>query len=112
CRRHQLVSLVGKAAMAAGESAAGVVEVPRCEPGNGRIVERPRVERPSVEPSVEPVHHHVEPSEPSEPPLSMELEPVPMTVGEWVLEVLRLLPPLLALPLFVMALRRPRRRRE
>jgi Ca-activated chloride channel homolog len=101
CRRHRFVELVGKAgALAGDEGATG--SAPACTIGRGGVVE------PEVQP--EPVVH-------DSPRPAIErtfvLEPVPTTlddVGAWVLEVLRLLPPLLALPLFVMALRRPRRR--
>lgn len=117
CRRHRFVELVGKAGAIAGDVEV-VTEPMRC------VVSEPpeRSQPPEVDESeveVEPVptrevrgyEHLYEDDERDD----LELEPTPLTtrdVEAWVLEMLRLLPPLLALPLFVMALRRPRRRRR
>jgi len=100
CSRHQFLELVDRAGSLRGES------MPQldlsCVEGQARpreLVEAPQVPRadaPTIEHEV-----HVHAAAPAQP--------------EWMsfaLEVLRLLPPLLALPLFVMAARSPRRRRR
>ncbi|MCX4241334.1 vWA domain-containing protein [Paraliomyxa miuraensis] len=113
CRRHRFVELVGKAGMLAGDGEV-VTEPMRCVVGERVVVEVDEGEV-EVERELVPTREvrgvgDFEGGEVEE----SELEPTPLTtrdVEQWVLEVLRLLPPLLALPLFVMALRRPRRRR-
>ncbi|WP_052551041.1 vWA domain-containing protein [Enhygromyxa salina] len=102
CYRHQFLDMVWQAGTLAGE------EIPKpdsaCEPG----VEAPkRVATWVDELQVQArggvwVDHEVEPSRDASDAAWMS----------FMLEVLRLLPPLLALPLFVMALRRPRRKRQ
>jgi Ca-activated chloride channel family protein len=88
CYRRELLELVWLAASHAGEE-----------------LERP--ERPGCEPA--PL-----PPAPAVTPAHAASRPAPDPSWDWgafALEVLRLLPPLLALPLFVLAFRRPRRRR-
>jgi Ca-activated chloride channel family protein len=104
CRRHRFVELVGRAGRLAGdvdvstERLACTAELPPT-PGE----ELPTIVR---DPSPEPDH-----AERSSAPDSYYDGQAfdGSAFGAWVLEVLRLLPPLLALPLFIMALRRPRR---
>jgi hypothetical protein len=102
CRRHRFLELVGKAAVLAGD------DDPRTEPITCPADEALVAEREAALdeplPRAEIIHVFPEPPEP-EPEASQWSK-----LGPWVLEVMRLLPPLLALPLFVMALRRPRRR--
>jgi len=98
CRRHRFIELVGKAGALAGdlEVSDGSVKCP-AEAVRGR----------TTIPELAPAPYSIEYPEEPEP----EPEPEPSDWSKllpWVLEVLRLLPPLLALPLFVMALRRPR----
>ncbi|PRP95080.1 vWA domain-containing protein [Enhygromyxa salina] len=88
CYRHQFLDMVWQAGVLAGE----------------------QLDKPdsSCEPQPEPTRY-------GPTTIVHELEPTDTSEAAWMsftLEVLRLLPPLLALPLFVMALRRPRRRRE
>ena len=91
CRRHELVQLVGTAAGLAGRPLSTTLAA--CTP----------------DPSPRP------PPGATRPPASSRSEAAPsedgVTPALW-LEVLHLLPPLLALPLFVMAIRDPYRRRR
>jgi Ca-activated chloride channel family protein len=113
CYRHQFLELVWKAGTIAGEQIAEPDHA--CSVGEARP---PRVVKSVDEEAPEPT-----PAVEAEP--TPELEPTEPTVHtdivvhehhastDWmafVAEVLRLLPPLLALPMFVMAWRRPRRR--
>jgi Ca-activated chloride channel family protein len=103
CRRHELAELVADAARLAGED-AGLRDVPACSRGTE---DAPKVEPPTPSEPAEVVHvEHVDELVPEPAPAPVRDD----SAGAWALEVLRLLPPLLALPLFVMALRRPRRR--
>jgi Ca-activated chloride channel family protein len=111
CYRHQFLELVWKAGTLAGEQIAEPDHA--CATGEARP---PRIVE-SVDEETEEVVEvvpEVEPSTESEPVVHTDI-----TVHEhhastdwmaFVTEVLRLLPPLLALPMFVMAWRRPRRR--
>jgi Ca-activated chloride channel family protein len=111
CYRHQFLELVWKAGTLAGEQIAEPDHA--CSTGEARP---PRVVESVDEETVEVVEPKPEivPSTESEPVVHTDI-----TVHEhhastdwmaFVTEVLRLLPPLLALPMFVMAWRRPRRR--
>jgi Ca-activated chloride channel family protein len=115
CYRHQFLELVWTAGTLAGEQIAEPKH--QCSP---RDDEQPRDTRPSIdeevseaEPVPEPVPE-IEPIEPIEPVMDMDVVVHEHhTSTDWmafVTEVVRLLPPLLALPMFVMAWRRPRRR--
>jgi Ca-activated chloride channel family protein len=107
CRRHRFLELVGQAGMLAGDRDVRLAPV-ICEPG-GERVEDLAWTGPAPEPYyAEPIDTYDMAEEPEPEP---DLEPFGLGVlGPWALEVLRLLPPLLALPLFIMAYRRPRRR--
>ena len=102
CRRHEMIDLVSTAARLSG-TPLPTVEL-ECTPGERT---RPRPKRPALEPHAD--------REPEEGQLSMhDLDPQPTTdSGDafW-LGVLRLLPPLLAFPLFILAWRDPYRRRR
>ncbi len=105
CRRHEFTQLVTRASgLGEGESLAPLDG--SCEPGPPRQPSDSESTAPSrPQPAASPAHAQVE---------AMP-DPVPEPERDWAtwaLEVLRLLPPLLALPLFFMALRRPRRRRS
>ncbi len=107
CRRHRFVELVGRAGQLAGDQTVST------EPLDCTAELPPIPEPPPPAPDLlsqaprdpSPYPHAVRPSAPdpyyAEGPGSFD--------WAWALEVLRLLPPLLALPLFIMALRRPRR---
>lgn len=106
CRRHEFVSLVGIAAVASGAS------VPQWS-NECTIDERPG--KPA-DTEAEPVPDLLAPTD-APPPVRpagvlLEAEEEGSSASDTVMEILRLLPPLLALPFFVMAWRRPRRRRE
>lgn len=91
CYRHQFVELAIAAGTLQGESIS--LEVPGCR----ATPPKPRVQEEAGE----------------EPTLSAPAEPQggePFDWSAFFLEVLRLLPPLLALPMFVLAFRSPRRR--
>ena len=122
CRRHELAELVAEAGMLAHEPGMKTLKHD-CRPGQARDP-APEIE---VEPTpvVKPVPV-LEPApkvEPTPEPVAEPVGPVVVDVritdatedaddtGALVLDVLRLLPPLLALPLFIMAFWRPRRRR-
>ncbi|MCB9716739.1 MAG: VWA domain-containing protein [Myxococcales bacterium] len=126
CRRHQFVEIAARSATLAGATQAGRLAV-HCELGGERSVE-PLPPEPVPAPVVEP-EPELEPEseslpEPSFPDLLAPTDepppprspPPPADESEakdWTdvaLEVLRLLPPLLAFPLFIMAWRWPRRR--
>lgn len=114
CYRHQFLELVWTAGTLAGERIA--------EPDHACSVgdEAPRRIAKSIDEEVTEVEPEPAPVIDAEP--APEIEPVVHTdivvhehhaSTDWmafVTEVLRLLPPLLALPMFVMAWRRPRRR--
>ena len=106
CRRHQFVSLVSRAAAISGDA--------ELEPLNVTCTEvkpvEPTVEAPPPEPDLLAPTNEPPPQRPT-PPAEDTNEDEPGW-GANLLEVLRLLPPLLAFPLFVMAYRRPRRRRD
>jgi secreted protein with Ig-like and vWFA domain len=99
CRRAELVRLIEEASELSGHtlSAASIACKPDGEP-QPLVYADPLVvqDAPAVAPAVAPANAPGE----------------PFDWQRFVLEVLYLLPPLLALPLFVMALRRPRRRAE
>jgi Ca-activated chloride channel family protein len=119
CYRHQFLELVWQAGTLAGEQ---IAEPDRqCTPGEAG----PRETTRSIDEELS------EADEAPEPTPAVEVEPVTELAAEleapivhtvvhehaastdwmaFVTEVLRLLPPLLALPMFVMAWRRPRRR--
>jgi secreted protein with Ig-like and vWFA domain len=102
CYRHQFLELVWKAGTLAGEQIAEPEHA--CTAGEvapkhiAKNVDEPVLE---VEPQVEPVVHT---------DVVVHEHHASTDWMAFVTEVLRLLPPLLALPMFVMAWRRPRRR--
>jgi Ca-activated chloride channel family protein len=105
CYRHQFLDMVWQAGTLSGEQIAKPDSA--CIPGSDappprRVVELD--ETPELDPSSPEMIVHEIVVEEHEDTSQAELM-------NFVLEVLRLLPPLLALPLFVMAARRPRRRR-
>ena len=105
CYRHQFLDMVWQAGTIAGETIARPDSA--CEPG----ADTPKRVAKSVD-ELEPLE--VETRAPAQIVHEVEIL-TDSSDAEWMsfmLEVLRLLPPLLALPLFVMALRRPRRRRS
>jgi Ca-activated chloride channel family protein len=91
CYRHDFLELVWKAGTLAGETLA------RPDTDCSRVAEVVAEVTPTVEPS----------SSPAIEPIEDETE---VDWSMFVLEVLRLLPPFLALPMFVMAYRQRRRR--
>ena len=101
CTRHQFLELVHQAGLLSGEPMPTLdASCTRGETKPREVVDVQQLTVPSAaEPTEEPaIHIHTHESRP-----------------EWMtftLEVLRLLPPLLALPLFVIAARSPRRRRR
>jgi Ca-activated chloride channel family protein len=107
CYRHQFLDMVWQAGTLAGEDITKPDSA--CEPGG---VAPKRVAKP-----VDELQEVVEPVEvDARGPALIVHEVVTTDASDaawmsFMLEVLRLLPPLLALPLFVMALRRPRRPR-
>jgi len=107
CRRHQFLELIGAAATLEGSTDLEALSV-TCTVAGDRGVE-PQTDLLAPEPSPSVVETHED-----QPPVRYGTEsPVGNPPeGRWamVLEVLRLLPPLLAFPLFIMAFRRPRRR--
>ncbi len=103
CLRRRFVALVGTAGALAGD--------PEVSTDPAACGAPPAVELPPVAPPPRPLLVQPPPSDLTRDPAEPAPAAAPSSVGPWVLEVLRLLPPLLALPLFVMALRRPRRRR-
>jgi Ca-activated chloride channel family protein len=119
CYRHQFLELVWKAGTLAGEQIAAPDSA--CTAGEARP---PRIAESVDVEAEEVVEDKPEPPPASEPVPMPESEPEPIVhtdivvhehpaSTDWmtfVTEVLRLLPPLLALPMFVMAWRRPRRR--
>jgi Ca-activated chloride channel family protein len=112
CRRHRFVELVGRAGALAGDREVSSERLP-CEPDLPGLEPPPPLEPlPTVEPRPEPRLASASASASAPDPYYAEKHESFdwAALGPWVLEVLRLLPPLLALPLFVMALRRPRRR--
>ncbi|MEM7151654.1 MAG: VWA domain-containing protein [Myxococcota bacterium] len=114
CRRHQFVGLVSQAAMLSGDTELEPLDV-RCTPNGTRHIKpvpppEPVVDAPPPQPDLLAPTDEPPPQRPARgADESPEDEP---GWGDQALEVLRLLPPLLAFPLFVMAYRRPRRRRE
>jgi hypothetical protein len=111
CYRHQFLELVWTAGTLAGEQIAEPKH--RCSP---RDDEQPRDTRPSID---EEVSEADEVPDPYAEPVPEPVADVDIIVHEhqsstdwmtFVTDVVRLLPPLLALPMFVMAWRRPRRR--
>src|SRR5690606_37493117 len=107
CRRAELVGLIERASALRGQpiEAAGIECTPSADPRPVSYDEPLRVS--DAEPSQVSDAEPSQVSDAAEP----EREREPFDWQRFVLEVLYLLPPLLALPLFVMALRRPRRRR-
>jgi len=106
CRRAELVSLVERASALQGQAltASGIQCVPTEGPGPVTYAE------PLV-----PVEEHEGDEEQDQVrsgSSSGSSDEAPFDWKRFVVEVLYLLPPLLAMPLFVMALRRPRRRRD
>ncbi|MCA9700558.1 MAG: DUF3520 domain-containing protein, partial [Myxococcales bacterium] len=111
CYRHQFLELVWKAGVLDGETL--VAPDSRCVPGQATP---PAVSWPGQE-QVEDFDDDpgLAASGLAEPDCDegcAHAEDEPFDWANFTLEVLRLLPPLLALPLFVMALGRPRRRRR
>ncbi|MEM6995432.1 MAG: von Willebrand factor type A domain-containing protein [Myxococcota bacterium] len=114
CYRHGFLEVVHAAAMLAGEEVYAPERA--CVPDDAEApptVEPPA--RPTIETeTVEPEDETSREDETSQPEAQLEATPEPTEAPfDWsafVLNVLRLLPPLLALPLFVLAFRRPRRR--
>lgn len=98
CHRAEFVGMAWRAAQLADESAGD-------RPDLTCVTSPPLPRQSKAVPESEPDTAHVSASV-DEAPDSAEESP-----WAFLLEVLRLLPPLLALPLFVMAVRRPRRRR-
>jgi hypothetical protein len=107
CRRHRFVELVGRAGQLAGDQEVST------EPLACKAELPPILEPPSISDSPPPVWPDPESAQaersPTADPHAERSDFDWATFGAWALEVLRLLPPLLALPLFIMALRRPRR---
>ncbi len=107
CRRHHFLELVAQAGTLAGDDQASA-PLPACEPAGSQTeltVLEPLPPTPP-DPAIDDPRYEESPPQPQAASASAA-SPWP-----WVLEVLRLLPPLLALPLFFMALRRPRRRED
>jgi Ca-activated chloride channel family protein len=114
CYRHQFLELVWKAGTLAGEQIAEPDHA--CTVGEARpprIAKSVDEEAPEVDEVPEP-SPAADPIEPIEPIVHADIVVHEHHAStDWtafVAEVLRLLPPLLALPMFVMAWRRPRRR--
>gem|GEM_PF-1672069 len=108
CYRHGFLEVVHAAAALSGEPVdrpESVCASEEVEPPP-TVETREVVETETVEPPV------AEPVPESDPDAVTLPEPTqaPVDWSAFVLDVLRLLPPLLALPLFIMAFRRPRRR--
>ncbi len=98
CYRHQFIQLAAKAGTLSGESIH--ISVPACH---------------ATPPQPQPSSERTDTDGAAPTNITTVLEPKdarePFDWGALVLKVLRLLPPLLALPFFVMAFWRPRRRR-
>ena len=111
CYRQGFLEVVHAAAALSGED----VDPPEgtCTPEE--IDPPPTVETKEVVETeiveTEEVDEEPPPATEDEPELIAEPTEAPFDWSAFVLDVLRLLPPLLALPLFIMAFRRPRRRR-
>ena len=110
CYRHGFLEVVHAAATLSGDE----VDPPEltCTPED--VEPPPSVETPEVvEPPAQPPALEPEAESEAEADQVSVAEPTeaPFDWSAFVLDVLRLLPPLLALPLFIMAFRRPRRRR-
>ncbi len=108
CRRAELVGLIERASMLRGQPFAAANS--ECTPTDER---GPRV----YDEPLEAVDGTVEPAPPADSGDAVangesDQKHEPLDWKRFIIEVLYLLPPLLAMPLFVMALRRPRRRRD
>ncbi|MCH9684051.1 MAG: DUF3520 domain-containing protein [Deltaproteobacteria bacterium] len=102
CRRHELLTLVTRAAQASGQTLPSLGLSCAIEGTPPAAVEEIEVIPPPVEATGDVVEVRSTVTVSSPPQRDWKA---------WALEVLRLLPPLVALPMFVMAFRRRRRRR-
>ena len=96
CYRHQFLQLAAQAGRLSGEDVD--VSVPTCDPEQRS--------RPETVPGSRRIVHTADAD------ADTDAEQPPFDWSTFVIEFLRLLPPLLAMPVFVMALRRPRSRRD